>query len=85
MEVYETMNAKEEKSVEKEKKKYTITFPPAETRVLREYAEQEGVSMAETIRRALNFYQVRLKAKDENLDVVLEDKERKSKVLIVGP
>ncbi|GBE54391.1 ribbon-helix-helix protein, copG family [archaeon BMS3Bbin15] len=79
------MDAKEKKSVEKEKKKYTITFPPAETSVLREYAEKEGVSMAEIIRRALNFYQVRLKAKEENMDVVLEDKERKNKVLIVGP
>ncbi len=56
----------------KPRKQYTIKFPPDASRVLEEMAEEEDVSVAELIRRAVNFYEVKLDAKRNNKRIVLE-------------
>ena len=59
---------------EGEKKQYTIRFPPEAVEVLEEMAKEEGVTKAELIRRAINFYQVKLEAK-KNKRIILESEE----------
>ncbi len=67
----------------KKEKRYSITFSPRETAFIKEMAEKEGVSVAELIRRAIYFYQVKRKADEENLDIYLEDKEGKKRILVL--
>ena len=56
----------------KPRKQYTIKFPPAASAVLEEMAKEEDVSAAELIRRAVNFYEVKLDAKRNDKRIVLE-------------
>ena len=56
----------------KPRKQYTIRFPPSASVALEEMAEEEDVSAAELIRRAINFYQLKIDAKKNNKRIVLE-------------
>lgn len=58
-----------------EKKQYTIRFPSEAIDVLEDMAKEEGTTKAELIRRAINFYQVKLEAKKKNKRIVLENEE----------
>jgi len=60
---------------EVEKKQYTIRFPSQAVEVLEEMAREEGVTKAELVRRAINFYQVKLEAKKKNKRIILESEE----------
>ena len=55
-----------------ERKRYTIKFPHEAAVVLDEMAEEEKTSVAEVIRRAINFYQVKLDAKKDHKQIILE-------------
>ncbi len=57
------------------KKQYTIRFPSEAIDVLEDMAKEEGTTKAELIRRAINFYQVKLEAKKKNKRIVLENEE----------
>jgi len=59
----------------KEIKTYTIRFPPESTKALKEMSEEEGITNAELIRRAINFYQVKIEAKKKNKKIVLETED----------
>jgi hypothetical protein len=56
----------------KPRKQYTIRFPPAASIALEKMAEEEDVSAAELIRRAINFYQLKIDAKGDDKRIVLE-------------
>jgi len=56
----------------KERKQYTIRFPIEASKVLEKMADEEDVKVAELIRRAVNFYEVKLEAKRNNKRIVLE-------------
>lgn len=56
----------------KTRKQYTIRFPPDASKVLEEMAEEEDVSAAELIRRAVNFYDLKLEVKRNSKRIVLE-------------
>ena len=59
----------------KKRKQYTIRFPIDASEALEEMSEEEGVSAAELIRRAVNFYQVKMEAKKKNKRIILENEE----------
>ena len=54
-------------------KHVTIRLPPKASKSLKEMAEEEGVTMNELIRRAINFYDVKIQAKKQDKKIVLED------------
>lgn len=54
------------------RKQYTIRFPPEASAVLEEMSKEEGVSASELIRRAVNFYQVRMESVKHNKKIMLE-------------
>ncbi len=60
---------------EEEKKQYTIRFPPEAVGALEDMAKEEGVTKAELVRRAINFYQVKLEAKKKKKKIILESEE----------
>lgn len=60
---------------EEEKKQYTIRFPPEAVDALEDMAKEEGVTKAELVRRAINFYQVKLEAKKKKKKIILESEE----------
>ncbi|MCD5401432.1 ribbon-helix-helix protein, CopG family [candidate division NPL-UPA2 bacterium] len=60
---------------EEEKKQYTIRFPPEAVDALEDMAKEEGVTKAELVRRAINFYQVKLEAKKGKKKIILESEE----------
>jgi len=62
-------------------KRYAITFDSRTTALIKKYAEEEGVSMAEVIRRALNFYQLKRMVDQPNrfIEVVEVDEEGNEK------
>ncbi len=53
-------------------KQYTFEFPPEATPVLDNMAQEEGVSIGEVLRRALNFYEFKLDAKRRHKEIILE-------------
>lgn len=59
----------------KKRKQYTIRFPPGASEALEDMSEEEGISAAELIRRAINFYQVKMEAKKKNKRIILENEE----------
>ena len=67
----------------KKERRYTVSFDPKTTEVIRKLAEKEQTSMAEVLRRALNFYRVKLKAEEEDLDIILESKDKKTRILVM--
>ena len=50
----------------REKIQYTIRFSPGAAEEIEQMAKEEGITKAELIRRALNFYQVKQRAQREN-------------------
>ena len=54
------------------RKQYTVRFPPAASTALKEMAKEEDISAAELIRRAINFYQLKIDAEKNNKRIVLE-------------
>ncbi len=62
-------------SSEVEKKSYTIRFPPGDADKLEEMAKEAGLTKAELIRRAINFYQIVIDAKKKGKRIVLEDEK----------
>jgi hypothetical protein len=65
------------------RKQYTIRLPPEASESLKEMANEEQISVAELIRRAINFYDVKLEAKKNEKKIVLEDKEGKREWVMV--
>ena len=57
----------------KEKKPYTIRFPPSDAAELEKMAREAGLTKAELIRRAINFYQIVIEAKKKGKRINLED------------
>lgn len=67
-----------------EKKQYSIRFPHEAVEVLENMSKEEGVTKAELIRRAINFYQVKLEAKRNKKRIILEsDDESKREWVMV--
>ncbi len=59
--------------------RYTITFDPKATALVKKYAEEEEVSMAEIIRRALNFYKLKRIAERDGLEIELVERDESGK------
>lgn len=57
-----------------EKVQYTIRFPPTSQKILDKLAEEEGVTKADIIRRALSFY---IQTKEKTMEI-------NGKILIVN-
>jgi len=53
-------------------KHFTVRFKPEASAELKEMSKNEGVSAAELVRRAINFYNVRIEAKKSNKRIFLE-------------
>lgn len=68
--------------IRKKRKRYTIRFPPEASEALKEMSEEEGVSAAELIRRAINFYQVKMEAKKKNKRIILESEDGTMELVI---
>ena len=58
-----------------ETKQFVIRFVPKASEALKDMAKEEGITAAELVRRAVNFYQVRMEAKRENKKILLESKD----------
>lgn len=67
----------------KETKQYTIRFPPESTEALKEMSKEEGVTSAELIRRAINFYQVKIEAKKKNKKIFMENEHGNREWVVV--
>ena len=68
---------------EKEKIQYTIRFAPGAVEEIEEMAKEEGITKAELIRRALNFYQVKQRAIREKGSIyILNEKGDKTWVMV---
>jgi len=65
------------------RKVYTIRFPPAASKTLEEMAEEEDVSAAELIRRAINFYQVKQESKKHNKVIMLKSADGTMEIVMV--
>jgi len=57
---------------EPKQKQYTIKFPHEVTVVIDNMAKEEGVSVGELVRRAINFYEFKLDAKRRHKEIILE-------------
>ena len=57
------------------KKQFVIRFVPKASEALKDMAKEEGITAAELVRRAVNFYQVRMEAKREKKRILLESKD----------
>ena len=66
-----------------EKKAYTIRFPEHETRELERMAKEAGLTKAELIRRAINFYALVIDAKKKGKRIVLEDEKTGIREIVV--
>lgn len=72
-----------EASQEEEKTQYTIRFAPGAVVEIEEMAREEGITKAELIRRALNFYQVRQRAMREKGRIyILNEKGERTWVMV---
>lgn len=60
---------------EKEKIQYTIRVAPGAVKEIEEMAKEEGITKAELIRRALNFYQVKQRAIREDGRIFILNKK----------
>jgi len=65
------------------KKAYTIRFPERETKELERMAKEAGLTKAELIRRAINFYALVIDAKKKGKKIVLEDEKTGVRELVV--
>ncbi len=57
---------------ELKRKQYTVKIPYEVTVVLDNMAEEEDTSVGEVLRRAINFYTIRLDAKRRHKEIILE-------------
>jgi len=64
------------------KKTYTIRFPEEETKKLEELAKEAGLTKAELIRRAINFYALVIDAKKKGKRIVLEDEKGTREIVV---
>ena len=55
-----------------EKKRISIKFTPEASGVLKDMAEDKGVTVAELVRRAVNFYQVQMDAEKHHKHILLQ-------------
>ena len=70
-------------SQKEEKIQYTIRFAPGAVEEIEEMAKEEGITKAELIRRALNFYQVKQRATREKGRIfILNEKGEKTWVMV---
>ena len=68
---------------QEEKIQYTIRFAPGAVEEIEEMAREEGITKAELIRRALNFYQVKLRAVRERGRIyIINEKGEKIWVMV---
>lgn len=68
---------------EEEKVQYTIRFAPGAVEEIEEMAREEGITKAELIRRALDFYQVKQKVRREKGRIyILNEEGEKTWVMI---
>ena len=65
------------------KRAYTIRFPESETRELERMAKEAGLTKAELIRRAINFYALVIDAKKKGKRIVLEDEKTGIREIVV--
>ena len=73
----------EESSQKEEKIQYTIRFAPGAVEEIEEMAKEEGITKAELIRRALNFYQVKQRAiRERGRIFILNEKGEKTWVMV---
>jgi hypothetical protein len=54
------------------RKRYSIEFTSDAAKALKDMAEEDNTTAAELVRRAVNFYQVKLEAKREHKRILLE-------------
>lgn len=67
----------------KPRKQYSVKFPAQAAEALDDMAKEEEVSVAEVLRRAVNFYEVKLDAKRRHRQIILEkDGEVRERVII---
>lgn len=52
--------------------RYTIEFTTDAAEALKDMAEEDHTTISELVRRAINFYQVKLEAKKEHKRILLE-------------
>lgn len=70
-------------SQEEEKIQYTIRFAPGAVEEIEEMAKEEGITKAELIRRALNFYQVKQRAvREKGRIFILNEKGERTWVMV---
>lgn len=67
----------------KPRKQYTIRFPPDASDALEDMAKEEDVSSAELIRRAINFYQVKMEAKKCDKTLMLKSRDGTIELVMV--
>ena len=65
------------------KKQYTVQFPSEAAAVLDDMSKEEGVSISEVVRRAVNFYEVKLDAKRRHRQIILEKEGEVRERLII--
>ncbi len=56
-------------------KEYSIKFDLEDTAGLKGMAKESGLTVAQLIRGAINFYQIHIDAKKEDKRILLEDKD----------
>jgi predicted DNA-binding protein len=59
----------------KQRKVYTIRFPPGQRDVIDELAKEFGVTKADVIRQALRFYAALMMAQKKKKRIILEDEK----------
>lgn len=73
----------EESKQKDERIQYTIRFAPGAVEEIEEMAKEEGITKAELIRRALNFYQVKQRAiREKGRIFILNEKGEKTWVMV---
>jgi len=62
---------------------YSIRFTPESSEKLKCLAKSEGITSAELIRKAINFYHVKIEAKINNKKIFLEDSQGNKEWVVV--
>lgn len=71
------------KKNQEEKAYLTLQFEPEAAKKLEMMAKVEDISKSELIRRAINFYNLKLKARKENQKIILEDEKTGEQTIIL--
>ena len=76
-------SASDKSDQEDERIQYTIRFAPGAVEEIEEMAKEEGITKAELMRRALNFYQVKQRAlREKGRIFILNKKGEKTWVMV---